>query len=129
MILVPAVGTYCLVLAIFPKPLLNLIYGPEYAAATVLRLYTLSAFLAYMQMVIVAALTAARQTRQIFIGNIIGCVLALVLAPVCIKLWGAPGAIINMIVTTLIVTIMFGRAYLQQNRKGFAVVTSQEEPK
>ena len=57
-IMLPLAGTYCLIMASFPKLLLTVLYGPEYAAgaANVLRLYSLCAFLGYMQMVITAAL-------------------------------------------------------------------------
>lgn len=140
-IMVPAVGAYCLLLAIFPKPLLNLVYGPEYAAsaAMVLKLYSLSAFLSYMQMVLAAALTAARRTRPIFVCSFVGCGIALVMGPLCIKLLGANGAIINIIVTTLVVTVLYYRAYLEPEeapapqadaRPGFPVImeNSTEAP-
>jgi O-antigen/teichoic acid export membrane protein len=115
-ILIPTVGAYCLLLALFPEPLLKLVYGSTYAASdapSVLRLYALSAFLSYLQMVIAAALTARRHTRAIFLGSIWGCVLALVMSPICIKAFGSNGAIITIIVTTLAVTIAFARTYFK----------------
>jgi O-antigen/teichoic acid export membrane protein len=112
--LIPVVGTYCVLLAAFPKPLLHLVYGGQYSAtdaARVLSLYSISAFLSYMQMVIAAALTASRQTRYIFAGSVWGCCVALVMSPTCIRMFGALGAIVSMMVTTLVVTTLFVHAY------------------
>jgi O-antigen/teichoic acid export membrane protein len=125
--LVPMAGSYCLLLVLFPRPLLHLVYGPGYAAgeaAKVLMLYSLNAFLGYMQMVIAAGLTASRRTRSMFAGNAIGCVVALALSPVFIKLFGASGAIVSMIATTLVTTLMFVIAYRNRTRQaaGFEVV-------
>jgi thymidylate kinase len=107
---------YCLLLALFPTPLLHLVYGRDYAAgqaATILMLYAICQFLNYLQMVITAALTAARQTRYIFIGCVFGCVIALIMSPICIKTMGANGAIVSLIATTLVVTLLFIHAYLK----------------
>ncbi len=112
--LIPMAGVYCLLLAAFPMPLLHLIYGPAYtddAAVSVLRLYAGCAFLTYMQMVVAAALTASRRTRVIFTSSVWGCVIALVMSPLCIPLMGADGAIIGIIITTLVVTILLLKSY------------------
>jgi O-antigen/teichoic acid export membrane protein len=114
--LVPVVGLYCVLLAAFPRPLLHLIYGDEYmspASVQVLMLYALSSFLNYMQMVLLAALTAARRTPTIFAGNVWGCGVALVMSPTCIFLFGAPGGIVSIIVTTLVVTSVYVITYRQ----------------
>jgi O-antigen/teichoic acid export membrane protein len=115
-ILVPLVGMYCLLLAIFPRPLLNLVYGPVYAeeAATVLKLYALNAFLSYLQMVLAAALTASRKTHFIFAGSVVGCVIALTMGPLLIWWKGPNGAIISMITSTLVVTVLFVQTYRKQ---------------
>jgi len=53
-----------------PSFQLEITYSLNATAATVLKLYSLSAFLSYMQMVVAAALMAARQTRLIFAGSV-----------------------------------------------------------
>ena len=114
LVLAPLVGVYCMLLAVFPQPLLKLVYGKEYAAndaATVLALYSISAFLSYMQMVIAAALTAGRKTRAIFTASRWGCYVALLMSPICIRAFGAPGSIISIIMTTLVGTVLLGIAY------------------
>jgi O-antigen/teichoic acid export membrane protein len=116
LLIVPMCGVYCLLLAIFPEVLLRLIYGHAYAspeAATVLKLYSLCAFLSYLQMVIVAALTAGRQTRSIFLGSVWGCGVALLASPVSILMFGSRGAIISMIVTLLVVTALYLVTYFE----------------
>jgi O-antigen/teichoic acid export membrane protein len=62
LILVPTVGAYCLLLAIFPKPLLYVVYGAKYAtdAARVLQLYALAAFQRDFPMCLTPAVEARR---------------------------------------------------------------------
>jgi O-antigen/teichoic acid export membrane protein len=79
-------------------------------------LYSLAAFLNYMQLVMSAALTASRQTHQIFLGSLAGCGVALVMSPVLIKTFGANGAILSMITTTLVVGVFFICAYVRRVR-------------
>jgi O-antigen/teichoic acid export membrane protein len=118
--LVPTVGAYCLLLAIFPRQVLWLIYGARYvddgSAVAVLVLYAVAAFLNYMQLVVAAALTASRQTQQIFLGSLLGCCVALAMSPLLIRQFGANGAILSMITTTLVVGVVFVRAYVRRVR-------------
>lgn len=114
LLLAPMVGVYCGLLAVFPEKLLHLVYGAKYVAgeaALILTLYSICAFLNYMQMVVQAALTATRQTRSIFISSVWGCFIALAASPVFIKRFQGPGAMIGMIVTTIVVTSMLIVAY------------------
>jgi O-antigen/teichoic acid export membrane protein len=118
--LVPTVGVYCLLLAAFPRQVLWLIYGDRYvddgSAAAVLVLYAIAAFLNYMQLVVAAALTASRQTHHIFIGSLVGCCVALAMSPLLIRTFGANGAILSMITTTLVVGVLFVYAYVRRVR-------------
>jgi O-antigen/teichoic acid export membrane protein len=114
LVLAPMVGVYCGLLACFPEKLLHLVYGAKYVAgeaALILTLYSICAFLNYMQMVVQAALTATRQTRSIFISSVWGCFIALAASPIFIKRFQGPGAMIGMIVTTVVVTGMLILAY------------------
>jgi len=79
-------------------------------------LYALAAFLNYMQLVMSAALTASRQTHHIFIGSMVGCVVALAMSPLLIRTFGANGAILSMIATTLVVGVLFVSAYFRRVR-------------
>jgi O-antigen/teichoic acid export membrane protein len=82
----------------------------------VLALYSLSCFVNYTLMVAAAALTASRQTRQIFIGSAAGCVVALVMSPLLIKTFHANGAILSMIVTSLVVGALYVSAFVRKVR-------------
>jgi len=130
-VLAPLVGIYCLILLAFPGPLLRLMYGSSYAismAVPVLMLCAVFSFISYMQMVIVAALTAARQTRYIFIGSAVGCVVALVASPVLIKKLNAPGGVVTMIIATSVVTLLYVRTYLKQfKEKAIAASTKESQ--
>ncbi|MEA2710834.1 MAG: hypothetical protein QOF78_3435 [Phycisphaerales bacterium] len=118
--LIPVVGTYCLLLALFPRQVLWLIYGQRYVgdgtAVQVLVLYSLAAFLNYMVLVMSAALTASRQTHHIFLASLAGCIVALALSPLLIKTFGANGGILSMIATTLVVGALFISAYFRRVR-------------
>src|SRR5205823_4682968 len=64
--LIPAIGIYCLLIAIFPAPILRLMFKDKYAAsASVLSLFAIVSLLSYLSMVVMAALTAQRMTRDI----------------------------------------------------------------
>jgi O-antigen/teichoic acid export membrane protein/thymidylate kinase len=113
-LLAPMAGVYCLLLALFPKFLLHLIYRRQYAsdeAASVLVLFAGAQFISYMQMVVASALTASRQTRFIFAASAWGCGIALIASPLCIHLFGANGAIVSIIATYLVVTALLAHAY------------------
>lgn len=118
--LIPTVGAYCLLLGLFPRQVLWLIYGDRYvdngSAVSVLALYALAAFLNSMLLVVAAALTASRQTHQIFLGSLAGCVVALIMSPLLIKTFGADGAILSMIGTTLVVGMLLLFAYFRRVR-------------
>ena len=118
--LVPTVGAYCVLLAVFPRQVLWLIYGDRYvadgSAVAVLVLYSLAAFLNYMQLVVAAALTASRQTHYIFIGSLAGCIVALGMSPLLISKFGSNGGIMSMITTTLVVGTLFTIAYVRRVR-------------
>src|SRR5207244_7881916 len=129
-VLAPMVGLYCLLLALFPKLLLQLIYRRQYAndaAAAVLVLYAGAQFISYMQLVVAAALTASRRTRPIFAGNAWGCCIALLMSHLCIRFLGANGAIVSMIATTLVVTALLANAYRNDLHAGDAALAGAGE--
>jgi O-antigen/teichoic acid export membrane protein len=108
----PLLGSYCLLAAIFASRLMRFLYGANYAGdASVLQLYALCAFLNYMQMVVAAALSAKRLTHLIFTSSVYGGVIALALSWFLIKLLGIDGAVVCMMLTAVIVSILYVRAY------------------
>jgi O-antigen/teichoic acid export membrane protein len=111
-VIAPLLGGYCLFAAIFASRLMRLLYGDSYAGnASVLQLYALCAFLNYMQMVVAAALSAKQLTRLIFTSSVYGGAIALALSWVLIKFLGIDGAVVCMMLTAVIVSILYVRAY------------------
>jgi O-antigen/teichoic acid export membrane protein len=107
----PVVGIFCFLIALFARPLLS-IFGRDFAAEPgVLAMYALVAFLAYIQMVLSAALTAKRATRVIFIGTLGGAVVSLAVSVVLIKLMGTYGALLGMMLTALVIAALLWRGY------------------
>jgi len=111
-VIAPLLGGYCLFAAVFASRLMRMLYGDSYAGnASVLQLYAICAFLNYMQMVVAAALSAKRLTHLIFSSSVYGGVIALSLSWVLIKSLGIDGAVVCMMLTALIVSILYLRAY------------------
>ncbi len=123
--IIPMLGGFCLLAALFAGQLLKLVYGKDYTGdPRVLQLYALCAFVTYMQMVVNAALSAKRLTRAIFVSSAFGGVIALSLSWPLIKLMGVNGAMVCMIVTAVIVTAFCYRAYRRSIalHRGFDVI-------
>lgn len=111
-VIAPLLGSYCIFVAIFASRLMRFLYGDNYAGdASVLQLYAVCAFLNYMQMVVAAALSAKRLTHLIFTSSICGGVIALSMSWPLIKFLGIDGAVVCMILTAVIVSIFYIRAY------------------
>lgn len=121
-VIAPLLGSYCLFAAIFASRLMRFIYGDNYAGdATVLQLYAICAFLNYMQMVVAAALSAKRLTHLIFTSSVYGGLIALSMSWVLIKFMGIDGAVVCMMLTAVIVSILYIRAY----RRNVTVIDEQ----
>ena len=121
MVVVPTLGCFCLLIAIFASPLLTL-FGRDFAAhPRVLTLYALVAFLTYTQMVLVAALTAKRLTRLIFFSSAWGSLVTVALSWFLIKTLKIDGALIGMILTGLAMTIMYWLGYRRSMSDGVAI--------
>ena len=108
----PLFGGYCSLVAIFAGPLLRLLYGDKYTGGTrLVALYAASAFLAYLLLIVSAALKAKRLTRCIFRGYVYTSLMAVSFGWLFIKAIGVEGALVGMILTSLIANLVFWRAY------------------
>jgi O-antigen/teichoic acid export membrane protein/thymidylate kinase len=104
-VVIPVAGGYCMLMALFAMPILKLVL-PKYSTdAWILILYSMCAFLSYMQMVMAAALTAQHKTRAVFVGNLLGGAVALIISLPLIKFIGLPGAVMAMIAGTFVMNI------------------------
>jgi O-antigen/teichoic acid export membrane protein len=100
-------GPYCLILALFPKLILSLIFKPSYAEhPMVLSLYSIQSMLGYSMLVITAALSAMRRTRDIFLGSLCSALTTVALAWPFIRVMGIAGVIACMM-SSLAVMITF----------------------
>lgn len=118
---VPSLGGYCLLAAIFARPLLHLFFGDQYPdSAPVLALYAGAMFLSYMAMVIATALRAMRLTRDVFMWQTVACVFSFPIAWALIRMWGVGGAVVAMILTCGATVMLFVWAY----RRGRAQLAS-----
>lgn len=103
---------YCSAVAFYAGPLLHLLYGEKYAgASTVLSLYAVAAFLGYLSIIVSAALQALRVTRSVFRAYSYTSVIAVSCGWLFIKALGVNGVLVGMIVTSLVVNLVFWRAY------------------
>ena len=113
----PVVGAFCLIIALFAGPLLA-IFGKDFAAQPlVLAIYAMVAFVAFIQMVLSAALTARRMTRHVFMATGAGTIVTVLFSFPLIKVMGIYGALIGMLFTGLAMTAMLWRGY-QSSYKG-----------
>jgi O-antigen/teichoic acid export membrane protein len=110
----PPLALYSGLVAVFASPLLSFLYGPEYAGqALVVALYAAFAWIAFMSSIVAAALKAQRRTKYIFTTQM--CALSVLpLGWGLIEAFGTPGAVGGMIATSLVVNLMYWRAYLRQ---------------
>jgi O-antigen/teichoic acid export membrane protein len=99
---IPMIGGYCLLVAVFAEPLLWLFYGDKYAGnGAVLTLYAALTFLVFMSMIVTAALLANRQTRHVFLSQLLSGVLAIPVGATLIHAVGVRGAVLGMIASNL----------------------------
>lgn len=107
----PALAILCLLIALFAGPLLT-IFGRDFAShPRVLAMYAIVAFLTYAQMILIAALTARRLTRVVFFSSVWGAVTTLIFSWVLTRMFGIDGALIGMILTSLVMTATYWLGY------------------
>lgn len=122
--LVP-LAVYCGAVALFAAPILRLLYGPAYAGgARVLSLYAVSSFVAYLALIMSAALKARRMTRSVFNTYLCTSIISVSAGWAFIRLLGVEGALVGMILTSLVASLTFWRAY---RRAGVTDVSTQSQ--
>ena len=120
-------GLYCLLVALLARPLLRFTFGESYTGAyTVLILYSLYAFLTYVQTIIATALKARHKTHMIFWGALSGVAVALPTSLVLIRTWQMNGVVIAMIGGALTVTVLY--IFYAKADSILLGVTVKEEP-
>jgi O-antigen/teichoic acid export membrane protein len=109
--ILPVVGPYCLLIAIFATPVLEFVYGAEYGQyAGVVRLFALYYALLAFSTVAIAALSARRMTREVFVGQAAGAVLSLALGWILLRELGPEGGVVGMLLSWALAMAFFLRA-------------------
>ncbi len=111
-VVTPLLGLFCLLVAIFARPLLALVYGDRYRQyAGVLALYAAYAFLNNIAPFMASALKAMRRTRVLFTSYLYAALITVLLGWFIIRYFGINGAVAGMIVTSLTLNVLLWRAY------------------
>ncbi len=115
---IPTLGGYCVLAALFARPLLAAVYGEEYAEYhSVLAVYAFSAFLGYMTMIAAAALRAKSMTRAIFMAELLSLPV-LSLGALLLPVLGIHGVILGTIASDAALLVLSWRAFgLDAERK------------
>lgn len=93
----PVFAGFCLVMAVFARPILAVVFGEDYAAsAHVLRVYALAMLLCYVGMVLNAALKAQHATRPLFMNRLVGSLVTLGLGAALLYAIGLSGVVLGM---------------------------------
>ena len=107
----PVVVSYCVLVAIFAKPLLELVYGPAYGGyADVVRLYAGYYVVLSVSTVAVAALSARHMTREIFVGQGVAAAISLAFGWLLVLEAGPAGAVVGMLVSLGAALLVFVHA-------------------
>jgi O-antigen/teichoic acid export membrane protein len=110
--ILPGVLLYCLLMAIFAEPVLELVYGDEYGQyAGVVRLFALYYSVLALSTVAIAALSAKGQTRDVFVGQAAGAVLSLAFGWLLLRQWGPEGGVTGMLLSWVVAMALFVRAF------------------
>ena len=124
-------GPYCILLALFPKFVLTKVFDPSYARdPRVLSLFSGQSMMSYFLMVLAAALSARRMTRDIFFGSVVSSAVAVLLSWPLIRLLGMSGVIASMMCATTAMAAFLVYRYRASLREsvapGFEVVLNEE---
>jgi len=113
----PLMAAYCLLIALFAQPILHSLFGSDFAGETsVLALYAIFAYVAFMAQIVGCALRAGRLTRSVFASQAYATLIALPAGWLIIKWLGVEGAVVGMILTSLVVNFNNWRSYRRNLR-------------
>jgi O-antigen/teichoic acid export membrane protein len=110
-VILPVVLPYCLVMAVFAKPVLEFVYGRHYGRyADVVQLFALYYVLLALSTVAVAVLSAKSMTRDVFIGQAGAATVSLAIGWLLLQESGAAGGVIGILVSWVVAMSLFLRA-------------------
>jgi O-antigen/teichoic acid export membrane protein len=108
----PCMGSFCLLVAACAGPIMSTMYGSKYVdGRSVLVLYAAFAFIAFMAQIVGCALRAKRLTKRVFASQAYASLVAVPVGWLIIQMLGIHGAVVGMILTSLVVNYSNWRAY------------------
>lgn len=115
----PLVLAYCVMVSLFAARLLGSVLGTEYRSAVALvPLFALYYAATYGTVVFSSALRSMRRTREIFQSYGYGAFFTAAAGWLFVIRWGATGAVLGMALTTTIIGMACGAAYVMATRRG-----------
>jgi O-antigen/teichoic acid export membrane protein len=109
---IPLLGGYCLLVALCAGPVLGLFYRDAYPdGRPVLVLYCVLTFLVFVNMTIDAALLAKHLSPLIFSNQLRASLVILPFGWLAVRSFGAHGAVLSMIATNLVLSVLSWRIY------------------
>lgn len=116
MFVMVAMGSYCLAVAIFARPIFHFLYGPEYAEHSwMLTVVALATLTASLRTPIRIGFKAVRQTHAIFHSYMVSSAVNLTLGVLIVRLYGAYGLGMGLMLNSFVlqtVTWHFQRKWL-----------------
>lgn len=120
-VILPVVLPYCLVMALFARPVIEFVYGSDYGRfANVVRLFALYYVLLAFSTVAVAVLSAKSMTREIFIGQAGAATVSLAIGWLLLRESGAAGGVVGILVSWAVAMGLFLKALHASARTGSA---------
>jgi len=109
--ILPVVLAYCLLTALFARPLLELVYGATYVEyADVVRLFALYYVVLAFSTVAIAALSAMSMTRDVFVGHASSATLSLAIGWLLLRELGPAGGVTGILLAWAVSMAFFLRA-------------------
>jgi O-antigen/teichoic acid export membrane protein len=96
---------------VFAEPLLEFVYGPEYAGySDVVELFALFYVALAFSTVVIAVLSAKGQTRDVFVGQLGGAALSLAVGWLLLEEFGPAGGVVGMLASWMCAMALYLRA-------------------
>jgi GT2 family glycosyltransferase/O-antigen/teichoic acid export membrane protein len=108
----PFVFVYCALVAVFARPILDALYGPEYVGyVDAVRLFAVFYVVMHAAYMLSSALSAKRLSRPLFTGNLWAAFVGVVVGWPLIARWEVNGAVVGMILSAIVLALAFWRSY------------------
>ena len=108
----PLMAAYCILVSIFAKPILGMLFGDQYRQyGWLLTFLVLSYALVYLQSPVLIALDGRRASAPVFHANLWAGLIGLTLGVIAIHLFGLFGAGLGLIVEPVIANVVLWRHY------------------